>query len=248
MLRYVPATDGYVTEPPLVVEVPAPAQSPWAGTPWLFGVAAIAYWVVRSWLRPSRRAAPTHHGEAPPGRAAVELLSTDLSRSGWRGHVVDAHDGTPIAGARVSIVVPVFDGEGVAAAQTTGEDGAFAIAHVEAAKNDGARLVVTAPHHTTLSEPAPSDGTLSVCLVSRRRTLLDRLVTWAKKSGAPWGRGKEPTPLELVTAARRREQRDVEGWAAAVAEAAYGPVSPDERREHDIVTREPPISGARPPN
>jgi hypothetical protein len=143
------------------------------------------------------------------------------------------------------MVVPVFDGEGVAAAQTTGPDGSFSIAHVEAARNDGARLIVTAPNHTTLTEPAPADGTLAICLVSRRRTLVDRLVAWAKSAGRPWGRGKEPTPLELAEAARRHNQPDVEGWAAAVAEAAYGPVAPDERRESDILGREPPLPGPR---
>lgn len=246
LLRYVPAREGFVAEPPLLVEVPVRPPSPWSGTPWLLGVAAVAYWVVRAWLRPSRKATQRPlRPEAPAGRALVELLSTDLSRSGWKGHVLDAHDGVAIAGARVSMVVPVFDGEGVAAAQTTGPDGSFSIAHVEAARNDGARLVVTAPHHTTLTEPAPADGTLAICLVSRRHTLVDRLVAWAKSAGRPWGRGKEPTPLELAEAARRHNQPDVAGWAAAVAEAAYGPVAPDERRESDILGREPPLPGPR---
>ncbi len=246
MLRYIPASEGFVAEAPLLVEVPVRASSPWSGAPWMFGVAAIAYWVVRAWLRPSRRETRTApRSEAPAGRAVVELLSTDLSRSGWRGHVVDAHDGLAIAGARVSIVVPVFDGEGVAAGQTTAADGSFALAHVAAARNDGARLVVSAPHHTTLAGPAPADGTLSICLVSRRRTLLDRLVAWASASPRPWGRGKEPTPLELAEAARRHAQPEVEGWAAAVAEAAYGPTSPDERRENEILGREPPLAGSR---
>jgi hypothetical protein len=246
LLRYIPASDGFVAEPPLLVEVPVRMASPWSGTPWLLGVAAVAYWVVRAWLRPSRRETKTApRSEAPTGRAVVELLSTDMSRSGWKGHVVDAHDGFAIAGARVSIVVPVFDGEGVAAAQTTGQDGSFSLAHVEAARNDGARLVVSAPHHTTLSGPAPADGTLSICLVSRRRTLVDRLVSWATASPRPWGRGKEPTPFELAEAARRHDQPDVEGWAARVAEAAYGPTSPDERLESEILAHEPPLAGSR---
>ncbi|HVW23941.1 MAG TPA: carboxypeptidase-like regulatory domain-containing protein [Polyangiaceae bacterium] len=244
-LRYIPASDGFVAQPPLLVEVPLLAPSAWSGTPWLLGVAAIAYWVVRAWLRPSRRETKAiPRTDAPTGRAAVEVLSTDSSRSGWRGHVTDAHDGFPIAGARVSIVVPVFDGEGVAGAQTTAEDGSFFLAHVEAARNDGARLVVTAPYHTTLSGAAPADGTLAICLVSRRRTLVNRLVAWAKASPRPWGRGREPTPLELAEAARRHEQTDVAGWASAVAEAAYGPTSPDERRESELLAREPPLEVA----
>ena len=171
----------------------------------------------------------------------VELIEADASRSGWRGTVVDAHDGAPVEGARVSIVVPVFDGEGVAATQLTTAEGSFTLAHVQAAKNDGARLVVSAPFHATLSRAAPPDGVLAVCLVSRRRALLNRLVAWAARSGRPWARGDEPTPLELAEVAQHRRHPDVAEWATAIAEAAYGPVAPDERREDAIVAREPAI-------
>jgi hypothetical protein len=171
------------------------------------------------------------------------LLEREAAGSGWRGHVIDAHDGAPVEGARVTLVVPVFDGEGVAATFTTVADGAFSIAHVPAAKQEGARLVASARHHTTLAQPVPPDGILAVCLVSRRRALLDRLVGWARRAGRPWARrrGGEPTPLDVAEAARHFNQADVSAWASAIEEAAFGAVPPDERKEGEIVAREPTV-------
>jgi hypothetical protein len=244
-LRYVPGGAGWTAGEPVVVEVPIRPTSGWAGTPWLVGAAAIAYFVIRSWRRPARRASTraAPQGSTGTGRALVELVRRDDARTGWRGRVLDAHDASPIVGARVSIVVPVFDGEGVAAASNSGDDGGFVLPHVEAARRDGARLVVTAPFHATLSEPAPADGVLSISLVSRRRALLEHLVRWSSRAGRPWAHGKEPTPLELSHLAASRNQAEVAAWASAVAEAAYGPVPPDERREADIVGLEPPLPG-----
>ena len=239
-LRYIADGDGFVAGAPLVVDVPVRPPNPWTGLPWLLAAIGIAYWVVRAWRRPVRSPrAPTRPGDATSGRASVELVERDASQSGWKGRVLDAHDGTPIALARLKIVVPVFDGEGVAASFTTGADGTFAIAHVASARNEGARLVVAAPHHSTLEKQAPSDGVLVVNLVSRRRAILDRLVGWTREAGRPWSRKKEPTPQEVSALARGARHGDVLAWAAAVEEAAYGPASPDERREAEIIAKEP---------
>ncbi len=248
VLRYVPSSGGWTPGEPLAIDVPVRPPSPWGGTPWLFAAAAVAYWVMRSWKRPARAVRTrTLAGSLPTdGRPALELIEADASQKGFRGRVVDAHDGTPIAGARVSIIVPAFDGEGVAATQTTSAEGAFHLPHVAAARNDGARLVATAPHHATLSERAPRDGVLAISLVSRRRALLDRLVAWARRGGHAWAAGhKEPTPLELAAVAGRRKDRAVADWAISVTEAAYGPVPPDERRESELIAREPPSSKPR---
>lgn len=243
VIRYVPARTGYLPGDPITAVVPVRPANPWGSAPWLLGATAIGYWVVRAWRRPARAARAKASAESvATGRAEALLLERDASGSGWRGHVIDAHDGTPIEGARVTLVVPVFDGEGVAASFVTGADGAFSIAHVPAAKQEGARLVAAARHHTTLSQPAPPDGVLAVCLISRRRALLDRLVGWARRAGRPWARrrGGEPTPLDIAEAAKHFNQTDVSAWATAVEEAAFGAVPPDERREDEIVAREPP--------
>jgi hypothetical protein len=243
-VRYVPEHAGFVAGEPITVTVPIRPVNPWGGAPWLVGAAGIAYWVIRAWRRPARAARARPVADSPAsGRAEALLLERDAAGSGWRGHVIDAHDGTPVEGARVTLVVPVFDGEGVAATFTTAADGAFAIAHVAAAKQEGARLVAAARHHTTLAQPVPPDGMLAVCLVSRRRALLDRLVGWARRAGRPWvrRRGGEPTPLDVADAARHFNQADVTAWASAVEEAAYGAVPPDERKEDEIVAREPTV-------
>ena len=70
------------------------------------------------------------------------------------------------------------------------------------------------------------------------------------RSGTPEEKGLlGPNPfanhaVELAEAARRHEQTEVAGWASAIAEAAYGPTSPDERRESELLAREPPLEVA----
>jgi len=244
MVRYVPAHVAYRPGEPITAVVPIRPANPWGAVPWLFGAAAIGYWVVRAWRRPARAPRVKMPSDSvATGRSEALLLERDVAGSGWRGHVIDAHDGTPIEGARITLVVPVFDGEGIAASFMTAADGAFSIAHVPAARQEGARLVAMARHHTTLAQPAPPDGVLAVCLVSRRRALLDRLVAWARGAGRPWvrRRGGEPTPLDIAEAAKHFNQNEISAWAAAVEEAAYGKVPPDERREDEIVAREPPV-------
>jgi hypothetical protein len=242
-LRYVASGAGWVAGDPLVIDVPVRPPSPWRGTPWLVTACAVAYWVIRSWRRPESmsRGRKREPVKGETARASVEVLEVDRDRTGWRGRVLDAHDETPIAGARLCIVVPVFDGEGIAANQLSAADGSFVIPHVAAARNEGSRLVVSAPMHATLTVPAPKDGRLSVNLVSRRRALLERFVTWARRGGAWPARRGEPTPLEVAGLARRRQDPAAAEWATALAEAAYGPSPPDERREAEILAREPPI-------
>lgn len=241
VLRYVPASAGWVPSAPISVEIPITSPGLSAFVPWLLAAFAIAYWVVvRSWQRP-RRAARRVRGEkdAPAGRAAVDLLERGAPRSGWRGRVIDAHEGTPISGARINVMVPAFDGEGVARACTSDGDGAFSMPPLDSPPVAGARLSATAPYHTPLVGPLPPEGVLSICLVSRRRALLDRMVSWAARMGGPWARRPEPTPGEVVALAAREQREEVAAWAAAVEQAAYGPIPPDEARENELAAREP---------
>jgi hypothetical protein len=246
LLRYVPEHGGFVAGEPLQVQVALRAPSAWTWFPWLVVALGIAYWVVRAWRRPPRALRPTDHRPKPPppGHASIDLVEAGSANAGWRGRVLDAHDGDPVLGARVSLVVPVFDGEGVAASHTTAEDGQFALAHVDAAREKGARLVVTAPFHTTLEGPAPVDGVVTIALVSRRRTLLDRLVSWSSRAGRTWNKRGEPTPFEIADVARRRQKTDVATWAVAVGEAAFGVAPPDERREIELTKAEPSLPGS----
>lgn len=243
MLRYVPASAGWTPSAPINVEIPIAPAGLGAFIPWVLAALGIAYWVVvRSWRRPRRAARVVRRDpDVPIGRAALDLLQRGALRSGWRGRAVDAHEGTPVPGARINVVVPAFDGEGVARSCVSGEDGAFSLGALDVPHVAGMRLTVIAPHHTPLTGPLPPEGVLAICLVSRRRTLLDRMVSWAARMGGPWARRAEPTPGEVVALAAREQWEEVAAWAAAVEQAAYGPIPPDEQRENELVAREPAL-------
>jgi hypothetical protein len=82
-------------------------------------------------------------------------------------------------------------------------------------------------------------GELRIALVTRRRTLLDRLVRWARARGTPWDGPREPTPGHVRRVAARAEADDVAGWAGSVEHAAFGPDPVDTAMERDVRDREP---------
>jgi hypothetical protein len=139
----------------------------------------------------------------------------------------------------LQIVVPAFDGEGLAASTATGSDGSFRLAEPAGSRTEGARLWVTAPHHSALMRHLPPPGHLVVSLVTRRRALVERLVTWARSRGVPWAGALEPTPGAVAGLARERDRRAVERWAHAIQDAAFGPAPPDEPRERALLDAEP---------
>jgi hypothetical protein len=158
-------------------------------------------------------------------------------RSGWKGRVLDAHEGTPIEAARISVLIPAFGGDGCATSGVTDEQGHFELDHVE--RTEGARLEVTARWHSTLVKPLPPPGLITVNLLSRRRALLGRLVDWALRAGRPWTQPGDPTPGHVARVARARHAQDVEGWAESVENAAFGPEPPDADVEQEVREREP---------
>ena len=72
-----------------------------------------------------------------------------------------------------------------------------------------------------------------------RRALLDALVHWARRHGAPWAGSAEPTPGHVARVALRRDRTEVAEWAANVEDAAYGPIEPDDQRERRLRETEP---------
>jgi hypothetical protein len=238
LARYVPEEPWWLAGDPLTIQVPALSARPLRTLPWLATVLAIAYWVIRAWQRPVRRARTPTRGPAPRGFADVELLEEGAPASGWVGRVVDAHDGSPVADARVEIVLPRFDGEGIGAAATTDRTGAFAL-HPRDTDLRAAQVRVTSAHHGTLARRLPRPGRLVISVTSRRRLLLERLVTWANRLGRPWAAGADPTPAEISATASRIGRADVARWAHGVEEAAYGMPPPDEARERALAEREP---------
>ena len=99
--------------------------SPWRRLPWVIAALLIGAWIMRGWRRPLRSEKPDDEGRS--------LRRADLGRSrgarprplGMAGKVLDAHDGIPIAGARVQILIPAFGGDGVAATTFSDSEGRF---------------------------------------------------------------------------------------------------------------------------
>ena len=235
-LRYVADSPWWLPGAALSVDVPILPPSPWRRIAWVAAVAALGTWLLVGWQRPRRleRATATRAGRET-ARAPVDVLELGDARGGWRGRVLDAHDGSPIANAVVLVRLPSFDASGVLRTTRTDENGAFTLEGSESA-GPGAALAVQAPFHTALAAPMPPPGILVLSLTSRRRTLLSRFVDWASREGG-WDRRGEATPGEV---ARRTERSEVAGWAGAVDEAAFGPDPLSEAKEQAVVAREPP--------
>lgn len=240
-IHYVASDPAWTPGVPLTVDVPLAAPSPWTTLPWIVVAGAVGLWVLRAWRRPPRAALPSKPAEPlPAGRAQIEIVASAPPGAGWTGRVVDAHDGSAVQ-ARIDVLVPTFEGEGVVKTVRASADGAFELPPISEAAAEGARLRVTAPTHSRLERRMPPPGFARVSVVSRRRALLERLIQWAHRAGRPWTALREPTPGEITRLAERRSARDVAAWARAVEDAAFGPALPDERREDALRQAEPPV-------
>ncbi|MEB2312051.1 MAG: hypothetical protein OZ921_20345 [Sorangiineae bacterium] len=239
-LRYLPDAPWWTPGDVLEVTAPLAAPSPWRRAPWVLGAAAVALWLMRGWRRPGRapRARPSP-AAASRGFASLALVERGPVERGWRGRVLDAHEGTPVAGARVTLEAPGFGGGALLAASESDGEGRFELAPPRAALPDGARMTITARWHGALRRAVPPPGLVLVTLVSRRRALLDGLVEWARRSQRAWAGPGEPTPGALARSARARGNDAVAEWAEQIETAAYGPTPPDESVEAAIEARAP---------
>ena len=239
-LRYLPGAPWWLPGPPLQLTLPLRPPSPWRRVPWIIAALAIGGWIMRGWWRPKRivRNAEPRPVTSPTGAAALELVEVGAAHSGWRGVVMDAHEGHAIAFARVAVEEPSFAAAPELSAETDAE-GRFSIEAPARRLLEGTRLRVTAASYSVLERPAPPQGQVAIQLVSRRRALLDALVHWARRRGAPWAGSAEPTPGHVARVALRRDRGEVAEWAANVEDAAYGPVEPDDQRERRLRETEP---------
>ena len=229
-LRYVPDSPFWLPGAALSLDLP----SPWRLIGLIAAAAALGSWLLLGWQRPRRIERSTVLGPMPAVRAPIDILEVGDARSGWRGQVVDAHDGTPIAGASVLVRLPSFDASGVLRTAHSDASGAFVLEGVDSA-GPGAALEVRAPLHTPLAAPMPPPGVLVLSMTSRRRSLMARFVEWAARDGG-WDRRGEATPGEV---ARRSDRSEVASWASAVDEAAFGAEPLTEAKEQAIVGHEP---------
>ncbi|HEY4119290.1 MAG TPA: carboxypeptidase-like regulatory domain-containing protein, partial [Byssovorax sp.] len=239
-LRLVPGGPYVKAGPELHVAVPVAHPSIVRQILLAVVVLGVAAWVIAGWRRAPKAivAASSEPAHAPPsGRAGVEVLAQPRGMTGWRGTVCDAHDGAPIAGARLRIVTPAFQGDGVAAEATADAQGAFTLE--SSASRDGARLVVESTLHSAYEQALPPPSVLGIALVTRRRALLERLVRWARRHGAPFDALPEPTPGHVRRAAARSDATGVATWAARVEAAAYGADSVGPEVEKEVRANEP---------
>jgi len=238
-IRYISAAPWYEAGPELRVDLELAGPGIFKQALVAIVVIATALWIVGGWRRaPKAAASPSDDVIAAPpsGRAGVKVLAPSAGTSGWRGVVTDAHEGTPVHGARLRIIAPTFEGDGVVAETTTDERGEFTLA---APHRSDARLVVDSAEHSAYEQALPPPSVLGVALVTRRRALLDRMVRWARRQGAPFDGAPEPTPGHVRRAAGRAQAPQIEEWASHLEAAAYGPDQVSADTEQQIRAAEP---------
>jgi hypothetical protein len=231
-LRYLPASPYYQPGPALEVVVPvAPPSMAWRLV--LFAaVLAAAVWVTASWRRSKT---PPPAAVAPMLAPGVHVVGRTKGESGYRGHVVDAHDGAPLAGVTLVVRVPTLEGDGVVHSTTSDAQGAFAFDLGRTPEN--AELAAVLATHSEERRALPPPGTLRIALMTRRRAVLRRFIQWARTRGAPFDQQPEATPAHVRRVARERS--DVERWAARVEQAAFGPSEVDEATQRVLEREEP---------
>jgi hypothetical protein len=216
----------------LVVMLPVRGPSPLRHVPIVVAGLAVLAWLVLGRARAPRRTEKSPASLRPPprGEPAMHVVRAPPGASGWRGVVVDAHEGRPIAGVRVAIEHATFETMQTVASATTDERGEFEIAGVASSLGDV--LCAEGPLHAPLRQPIPPAGEVAIALVLRKRALLDRLVAWARRRGRPFDAVPEPTPGHV----RRAAGGDfaVARWADAVERAAFGGGDVDARVEADV--------------
>jgi hypothetical protein len=232
-LDYVPSAPWFEPAGPLRLLQPLRPPGAWDRLLLAFTGAGVVVWLAAGRLPRHLSARERSSGalKIPESAATVELLSSDGSGAkAWNGRVVDGHEGTPIAGARISLERPGFERSMVVAEATSDAEGAFALSPAGVLPGD--RLVAEGVLHGVHRVPAPPFGEVRVALVSRRRALLDRLVGWARRMGRPYDAHPEPTPGHVKRMARSGDA--ARAWAEAVERAAYSGLAVDAQREAEV--------------
>lgn len=241
-LRYVPSAPWYEGLGDTVVRVPVKGPSLLTKLPILVaGLAVLAFFLVgRASGRQAKPAPEPDDGDSPIRVKAEPRLEVVRSAArgelGWKGRVTDAHEGTPIANARVWVERGSFDGRTVLLDTTTDPRGRFVLSGIERVVGDE-EMAIEAPLHARLTQKLPPPGELSIALVLRKRAALARLVAWAKRAGGPFDVKPEATPGHVRKAAGPdfRTAR----WADAVERAVFSGGEVDARAEQELDRLEP---------
>jgi len=245
-IRYASDAPWYTAGDELSLALPVHSSSPWTKAPLVLAGLGVIAWLVIG--RSSReRPAPAEDEEEPKplshGEAKIEVIrSVRSARVGWTGRIVDAHEGTPVPGARVSVERPSFGGVTIVASASASVAGRFELRCEDVRPGD--TLAVEAPLHSALRKPVPPFGELQVAVILRRRRLLDQLVGWARVRGKPYDQRPEPTPGHV----RRAAVADpaTARWADAVEQAAFGTEVVDDQVEKEVERLAPLPPGRHP--
>lgn len=236
--RYLPATSAFEASADIEAVVAVGTPPWWRHLPWVVLALGSAWWVLRGWARPLRKAAP--RAETPgSGRGGVHVVRHGGPAKGWRGHIVDAHSGIPIAGAVLELRIPSLDARAASPTVRSAEDGSFQLPPI-GARPEGARLRISAPDHSTRLDPLPPEGQVLIRLVARRRTLLGALQRWTEARGVPWIRPGGATPRDVMTRAQARGDEAIHAWAARIEEASFGSAVPTPEVESELLRQVPP--------
>jgi hypothetical protein len=245
-IRYLPDAPWFLPGEDLVLEQPLRGPSPWTAVPAGIAGLAIAAWLASTRIRGLRfepRAQAKGDGAARHPTAHVEVLEALPAAQGWTGHVVDAHEGTPVEGGRVAIERRGFERMQVVVETRTAPDGQFALPPTEPVPGD--ELVCEGVLHAPLRGPLPESGDLRVALVLRKRALIERMVAWARRRGKPFDARPEPTPGHVRRAAGG--DTAIGRWADAIEHAAFAGEQVDERVHAEIDHLAPPAPAGQAP-
>jgi hypothetical protein len=245
--EYLADAPWFLAAEPLLAVQPVRAPMPWARLLTGLAGAAVLVWFVWTRARPvrgGRRVGAGTGKNAPPLQPTARLIirDADPGASGWRGVVIDAHDGCAVAGAIVSIERRAFDRATVLASASSDVRGAFVLPFV--APGPGDELVVRSGFHVNFRSPLPPRGSLEVAVTLRKRALIEGLAAWARRKGGTYDLRPDATPGHVRAAAGARP--DVSRWADAVERAAFGPDPVDARAHSDVDILAPP-DARRPP-
>jgi hypothetical protein len=242
ILHYRSDDPWWIADAPLELKLARRAAHETARWPWLVLLLPIGYFCLRALQRPAPRQAARARRPVPQGGAV--RTESGPSSAGWIGTVTDAHDGRPIAGARVEAILPSLREATSRRVVITDATGRFELPALVQPMPEGAQLHVSSPLHTEVQRPLPPQGRVAVALMSRRRAVLRRLVRWARSMGPPWVRAGEPTPAQIADVAVRRGDLETARWAENVEAAAFGRAQVDQTLEAELRAQEPPWTRA----
>lgn len=226
-IRFQSSARGWSSAPALQLPIEVVAPSKWIPVGWAALALLVFVWFAWSRRRVEVVARVTNPPLVPKPYARIEVLeAAEDAHAGWSGVIVDAHDGVLIGGAAVELRLPAFGGEQTLFSTASDSSGEFAIPAQATERQASLRLEIHARGYAKLGLQLPSPGRVKIFVISVRRAVLERFVSWTKRRGPPYVSGVEPTPDWVANVAQAKGQSEVKDWAKAVAEAAFGQHAP----------------------